>query len=253
MGTDRRPGRRPDDERRVLRDGVGLGLAVGVFGLSFGALAVASGLSTAQAGVLSLFAFTGGSQLAYVGVLGAGGTAGSAAASAILLGSRNLLYGVTVGPVLAVPARWRPVAAHLVIDETTAMATAPGLSRRLARLAFTATGLAVFVCWNVATLVGALLGGAVGDPTALGLDAVGPAAFLALLWPRLRSGRVGTRRVAATGAVLGAVGAVVLPIGLAVPVAALAVLAAGRADDPPRDTAARDAAARDAAARDTVT
>ena len=225
------PGRgwsRDPDERRVVRDGVGLGLAVGVFGISFGALAVASGLSTAQASVLSLVAFTGGSQLAYVGVLGAGGTAGSAAASAILLGSRNLLYGVTVGPRLAVPARWRPLAAHLVIDETTAMATAPGLTRRLSRLAFTATGLAVFVCWNLATLLGALVGGAIGDPAALGLDAVGPAAFLALLWPRLRSGGRGTRRVAAVGALLGAVGAVVLPVGLAIPVAALAVLAGGR-------------------------
>jgi len=219
---------RPDHERGVIRAGIGLGLAVGVFGVSFGALAVAAGLSTAQTCVLSLFAFTGGSQLAYVGVLSAGGTAGSAAASAVLLGSRNMLYGVTLGPRLAVPPRLRPLAAQLVIDETTAMATVPGLSRRLARLAFASTGLAVYVCWNVSTLVGALLGGAVGNPAALGLDAVGPAAFLALLWPRLRAGVRGTRWVAATGALLGVAGAVVLPVGLAVPLAALAVLAGGR-------------------------
>ena len=220
-------------QRRAVRDGVGLGLAVGVFGASFGALSVAAGLSVAKTCVLSLVMFTGGSQLAYVGVLSAGGSTGAAAASALLLGSRNTLYGIALGPRLSVPARWRPAAAHLVIDESTAMATMrrateAGAARHLARVAFAATGLAVFLAWNASTLAGALAGRLVGDPAALGLDAVGPAAFLALLWPRLRAGDRRTRLVAAGGAVVGLLGSLVLPAGLAVPVAAVAVLAGGR-------------------------
>lgn len=226
-------------DRAIVRDGIGLGAAVGIFGLSFGALAVGAGLSTAQACVLSLAMFTGGSQLAYVSVLGAGGGAGAAAASALLLGSRNALYGVALGPVLRLPRRLRPAAAHWVIDETTAMATAAAgpeaalgdaddAGSRRGRLAFTITGAAVFGCWNLATLAGALLGHAVSDPGVLGLDAVGPAAFLALLWPRLRGpGSASARRVALVGAVLALAGALALPTGLAVPVSALAVLAAG--------------------------
>ncbi len=235
--------------RQVIRDAVALGIAVGAFGLAFGALSVGAGLSVAKTCVLSLAMFTGGSQLAYVGVLAAGGSTSAAAASAVLLGSRNAFYGVALGPVLAIPRRWRPLAAHLVIDESTAMATgvqqpAPGAgvappvatsrpTLGLARLAFTATGLAVFCCWNLATLVGALggsmlAGTVLGDPRVLGLDAVGPAAFLALLWPRLTTGAAPIRRVAGAGAVIGLIGSVVLPTGLGVPLAALGVLAAGR-------------------------
>jgi len=216
--------------RQVVRDGVTLGLAVGVFGLSFGALAVAAGLSVVQSCVLSLAAFTGGSQLAFVGVLSAGGSGVAAVAAAGLLGTRNTLYGVGLGPRLELPARPRPVAAHLVIDESTAMATVQP-TRPLVRLAFTVTGVAVFLSWNAATAVGALLGDTVGDPRALGLDVVGPAVFLALLWPRLagraRPGRTAARRVATAGALLALVGTVVLPVGLGVPVAALAVLLGG--------------------------
>jgi len=242
-------------ERAIVRDGIGLGTAVGVFGLSFGALAVAAGLSVAKTCVLSLAMFTGGSQLAYVGVLGAGGSTGAAAASALLLGSRNALYGVAVGPLLRLPRWLRPIAAHWVIDETTAMTTgavraldtadaapppappAPGepgagdgdvRPERRPRLAFVVTGAAVFTCWNVATLAGALLGRSVSDPSVLGLDAVGPAAFLTLLWPRLRGRGAGpARRVAVAGAVLALAASLVAPAGLAVPLAALAVLAAG--------------------------
>lgn len=227
---------RRSPRRQVVRDGVTLGVAVGVFGLSFGALAVAAGASVVQACVLSLAAFTGGSQLAFVGVLSAGGSGLAAVAAAGLLGTRNTLYGIGLGPRLDLPARLRPVAAHLVIDESTAMATSQP-TRPLVRLAFTVTGVAVFLSWNVATAVGALLGDTVADPRTLGLDAVGPAVFLVLLWPRLvgpaRPGRTAARRVAAAGGVLALVGTVLLPVGLGVPVAALAVLLGG--PDPAQD------------------
>lgn len=174
------------ERRRVDTDALGIGVAVGAYGVSFGAVAVAAGLTAAQACALSLFAFTGGSQFALVAVLGAGGGAAAGVASALLLGSRNTLYAVRLAGLLG--PRRRALSAVLVIDESAAMAVAqptPAAARR----AFFATGLAVYVLWNVATLVGALGAAALGDPRDLGLDAAVPAAFLALLAPRLRGRR----------------------------------------------------------------
>ena len=214
-----------DEQRRIDRDALGVGIAVGAYGLSFGALATTAGLSVAQACALSLLAFTGGSQFAFVSVIGGGGTGAAAAAGALLLGSRNALYGLRLASLLGRRRRW--LAAHLVIDESTAMAvaqrSAPG-SRR----AFWATGLAVFALWNLATLLGAAGTAAVGDPEALGLDAAVPAAFLALLAPALRERRAVLVALAAALVTIAVVP--VLPVGLPVLVAALvAVPAALRA------------------------
>jgi branched chain amino acid efflux pump len=177
----------PDWERTrraVVRNAAGVGFAVGAYGLSFGALATTSGLSIAQACALSVLTFTGGSQFALVGVIGAGGSPAAGVVSALLLGVRNSLYGLRLAPTLRVTGGHRLVAAQLVIDESTAMAVAQD-DDRAARLGFWSTGLAVFVCWNLATLIGAVGATALGDPQALGLDAAVGAAFLALLWPRL--------------------------------------------------------------------
>ena len=182
------------ERRRVDADALGIGVAVGAYGVSFGAVAVAAGLTAAQACALSLFAFTGGSQFALVAVLGAGGGAAAGVASALLLGSRNTLYAVRLAGLLG--PRRRALSAVLVIDESAAMAVAqptPAAARR----AFFATGLAVYVLWNAATLVGALGAAALGDPRDLGLDAAVPAAFLALLAPRLRGRRPRAVAVAA--------------------------------------------------------
>jgi predicted branched-subunit amino acid permease len=175
----------PVQRRTVLRNATGVGLAVGAYGLSYGALATTSGLSVLQTCALSVLAFTGGSQFALVGVLGSGGSAASGVATALLLGSRNTLYGLRLAPTLQARGARRAVAAHLTIDESTAMAVGQD-DEQSARLAFWATGLTVFVLWNVATLLGAVGATALGDPKALGLDAAVGAAFLALLWPRLR-------------------------------------------------------------------
>ena len=102
--------------RPIVRDGLGIGIATGAYGLSFGALASAAGLSLPQACALSLLMFTGASQFAFVGLIGGG--AAAAVATALLLGSRNALYGLRLAPHL----RPRPLAAHLVIDESAAMA-----------------------------------------------------------------------------------------------------------------------------------
>jgi 4-azaleucine resistance transporter AzlC len=209
--------------RPVLRNAVAIGLATGLYGVSFGVLAVAAGLSVPQTCAMSLFVFTGASQFAAVGVLAAGGGALAALAPALLLGARNAVYGMVVAPVLRGRVLARAAQAHLVIDESTAMARAqddPALARR----AFLATGLSVFVLWNLGTAAGALAGGGLGDPRALGLDAMFPAAFLALLAPQLR------RRGAPPAALIGAAIAVALvpvaPAGVPILAAALGVVPA---------------------------
>jgi predicted branched-subunit amino acid permease len=208
----------------VVRDALAVGAATGAYGVSFGAIANAAGLSALQAAALSLLMFTGASQFALVGVLAGGGSAVSAAATAALLGSRNAFYGLSLAPRLAVRGVRRLLAAQLIIDESTAMATAQA-DPRAGRLAFWATGSSVFVLWNLATVVGALGADALADPSVLGLDAAAPAAFLALLAPRLR------RRELRVTALVAALAALALtpfvPVGLAVLVAAVPAVALG--------------------------
>lgn len=173
--------------RTIVRDSWAVGLATGAYGLSFGAISTASGLSVLQTCVLSLVMFTGASQFALVGVVATGASPWSGALTALLLGTRNTLYGLNLAPLLRLRGSTRAVAAHLVIDESTAMA-ATRESTTAARVGFWTTGWAIFSLWNLATLVGALSGDALGDPRRFGLDAAVGAAFLALLWPRLNSG-----------------------------------------------------------------
>jgi 4-azaleucine resistance transporter AzlC len=209
--------------RRTLSGAVGIGIAVGVYGISFGVLAVAAGLSPAQACVMSMLVFTGASQFAFVGVLAAGGGALAAIGPAVMLAVRNAAYGLSLAPILPRRLRDRALLAHLVIDETTAMARAqenPGAARR----AFLATGVSVWLCWNLGTLAGALLGGGLGDPRTLGLDAMFPAAFLALLAPQLR--RPGAPVAAVAGGMIAVVLLPFAPAGVPV-VAALAGVVPG--------------------------
>ena len=185
----------------AIRVGLSIAAATGLYGISFGALAVAAGLSVGQAMALSLLMFTGGSQFAFIGVI-AGGGAGSAA----LLGVRNAVYGMQLNAMVA-PTGWRKaVAAQLTIDESAATAAgqqAPDEQRR----GFWTAGLGVFVLWNLFTLVGALLGDALGDPRRWGLDGAAVAAFLALLWPRLQQ-----REPVALAVVCGVVTALAVPL-----------------------------------------
>ena len=203
-----------------------LGAATGVFGASFGVLAVASGLSVAKTCALSLLVFTGASQFAAVGVIGSGGTPLAALGSALLLAARNSAYGVVLAPVVRGPWWQRLVAAHLVLDESTAMAMAQADPRDRVR-AFWATGVAVFVCWNIGTLAGALGGGVIGDPSTLGLDAAFPAGFVVLIAPHLR--RLDGRVAAALGAGIALVLVPLAPPGVPVIAAGLAALVGLRA------------------------
>ncbi|WP_405528683.1 AzlC family ABC transporter permease [Streptomyces avidinii] len=203
----------------VVRDALGVGVAVGLSGFAFGVTAAGAGISTLQACVLSLLVFTGASQFALVGALAAGGNPFTAAAGAFFLGTRNAFYGLRLSQVLKLPRAVRPLAAHWVIDETTAVALAQP-DRKSARLGFTVTGLTLYALWNLTTLLGALGAEAIGDTRAWGLDAAGPAVFLALLAPMLKTST--ERAVAALALVLGLGFLPVLPAGVPVLIAALA-------------------------------
>ena len=170
----------------MIRDALGIAIASGAYAVSFGAISTTAGLSLLQTCALSVLMFTGASQFALVGIVGAGGSVWAGAATAALLGSRNALYGLRLSSILERSPLMRVTAAHFVIDETTAMAIARE-SPAASRFAFWATGVALFTFWNLGTLVGALATHLIPDPKVFGLDAAPPAAFLALLAPRLRA------------------------------------------------------------------
>lgn len=206
-----------DAGRAVIRRSLSLGIAVGLYGASFGAAAAAAGFSVLQACAVSLLVFTGASQFALASVLGAGGSVAAAVASAVLLGSRNGLYAVILNERILLSRSRKPVAAQLTIDESTAVATTSPTG--LSHIGFWWTGVTVYVVWNLATLVGAATASAV-DPRRFGLDGAVGAAFLGLLWPRLKE----AWRVALGGAVLAVVAIPLTPPGVPVLIAALAVL-----------------------------
>ena len=171
-----------------MRMGLSISIATGLYGISFGALSVGAGLNLWQTMALSALMFTGGSQFAFIGVIAGGGTGAAALGAASLLGVRNAVYGMQMNRMLQ-PRGWRKAAAaQLTIDESAATASGqlePQEQQEQQRGFWTA-GLGVFVLWNAFTLLGALLGDALGDPRKWGLDGAAVAAFLGLLWPRLR-------------------------------------------------------------------
>ncbi|WP_323376519.1 AzlC family ABC transporter permease [Streptomyces sp. RB17] len=206
-------------DRTVVRDALGVGVAVGLSGFAFGVTSAGSGLGLLQTCALSLLVFTGASQFALVGALAAGGNPFTAAAGAFFLGVRNAFYGLRLSQLLALPRAVRPFAAQWVIDETAAVTLAQP-TRRARRIGFTVTGLTLYALWNLTTLLGALGAKAIGDTRAWGLDAAGPAVFLALLAPMLRT--TSERAVAGLAVLLGLGLLPVLPAGVPVLVAALA-------------------------------
>jgi predicted branched-subunit amino acid permease len=207
--------------RGIVRDALGIGIATGAYALSFGAISTTAGLSLLQTCALSVLMFTGASQFALVGVVGAGGSVWAGAATAALLGSRNTLYGLRLSSLLEASGWRRPAASHFVIDETTAMAIARD-TPPMSRYAFWATGFSVFAFWNLGTLIGALATHALPDPKVLGFDAAPPAAFLALLAPRITA-----REPLAIALASGAVALILLPfVPAGVPLLMVALLVA---------------------------
>ena len=204
-----------------------LGAAVGVFGLVFGVGAVAAGGSVLQACVMSLLVFTGASQFSAVSVVAAGGSTSAALGGAMVLAARNAVYGLAMSRVITGSFARRAVAAQLTIDESTAMASVqpdPVAKRR----AFWITGATVYVCWNMATLIGALIGSAI-EPETYGLDVAFPAGFVAMVAPHLR------HRLGLIAAMLGGAICLVLipftPVGVPILCSSAAVLVGLRAPD----------------------
>jgi 4-azaleucine resistance transporter AzlC len=208
--------------RSLLTTCVTLGIAVGVYAISFGVASVAAGASIPQTCAMSLLVFTGASQFSAVSVIASGGSAGSAMGGALLLAARNGVFGLTMSSRLPGRLSTRLVAAQLTIDESTAMATAQK-EPDLQRIAFWCTGVAIYVFWNIGTLIGALAGNAI-DPKTFGLDAAIPAAFVAMVWPHTRTRR--GLQAALIGAALCLLTVPILPVGVPILAAALGVLVA---------------------------
>lgn len=208
----------------AVRVGISISIATGLYGVSFGALSVTSGLSILQTMALSLLLFSGGSQFAFIGVVGGGGSGIAAMSAATLLGMRNGIYGMQLNALLR-PRGWRKyVGAQLTIDESTATSTGqedPVEQRR----GFWAAGVGIYVLWNLFTAVGALAGSGLGDPKQWGLDGAAVAAFLALLWPRLK-GREPIA-IAAVCAVATVIAVPFVPAGVPILVAAVVAALAG--------------------------
>lgn len=214
------------DERAAIaairRQALSIALAVSPFGLAFGVACADAGLDVWEALGFSTLVFTGSAQFAAVSVLSDGGTAIAAIAAAVLLSLRSLAYGLVMAPALRGPRWWRALVSQLMIDEAMAVGAAQS-SRRLQRLGYLWGGGAVFVLWNLSTASGAALVSTAGDLVEkLGIDATIPAAFLALVWPRLVDPT--QRAVAIGGAGIALVLVPVAPAGTPILAAAGAVL-----------------------------
>lgn len=207
----------------MWRDLVAMAAYCAVIGLSFGAIAVAAGLPLWLACVMSLSVFAGGSQFMAVGVVASGGSPLAALAAALVLNARHVPFGLTMGDLLG--KRWasKLVGAQLMVDESVAFALAQRDKPRQ-RPAFWACGAVMYVTWNLATLLGGVLGQAVGDPNTFGVDAAFPAGMLALVLPALREAE--NRRVAAAGVLIALLAVPFVPAGVPVLLALLGVLAA---------------------------
>ena len=173
-------------KNQVDKTAFSVAFTVGLYGAAFGAAGVTAGFSILQTCLLSILLFSGASQFAVVGIMGAGGAAISAIATATLLGFRNTLYGLQMAPILKVKGIKRVLAAQITIDESTAVATLQDNDQDRKR-GFYLTGIGVYLFWNLFTFLGALGASAIGDPSVWGLDAAVPAAFLGLIWPRLKN------------------------------------------------------------------
>ncbi|MFY9932648.1 MAG: AzlC family ABC transporter permease [Streptosporangiaceae bacterium] len=215
--------------RATLRDIALTCLAVFVIGLSYGAIAVASRLPLWLPAVQSVLVLAGASEFLFIGIVAAGGNPVAAALAGLLVNTRHLPYGLALpditGPEVSGRGWRRLLGTHVMNDESVVFALAqPDLPRK--RAAYWACGLGVLICWPGGAVLGALIGSAVHNTSAFGLDAMFPAVILALIMPDLRN-RV-TLRAALAGAAIALAAAPFLPAGLPVLAALVAVLLLGR-------------------------
>ena len=200
----------------VLRDIALSCLAVAFIGLSYGAVAVASGLPLWVPAAQSVLVLAGASEFLFIGIVAAGGNPIAAALAGLLVNARHLPYGLALPDVTG--RGWRRLlGSHVMNDESVVFALAQDDHDRK-KAAYWACGLGVLACWPAGAVLGALAGGAIRDTGAFGLDAMFPAVILALIMPALRdraNGRA-TRRAAVLGAAIALAAAPFLPAGLPV-------------------------------------
>jgi predicted branched-subunit amino acid permease len=204
-----------------MKQALSIGVSLIPFGLAFGVLCTEANLRWYHALGFSSLVFTGGTQFAVVGVLNDGGTATAAITAGLLLSLRSLVYGLTMAPTLKGSLGFRIAASQLMIDESLAVSTAQN-SEPARRMGYFAGGLSVFFFWNVSTMLGFWVLGSDADFTRrFGLDATVPAAFAALIWPRLQDPL--QRTIAIAGALLAFVLIPISPPGIPIIAAAFAV------------------------------
>jgi 4-azaleucine resistance transporter AzlC len=214
---------------RLVRDILTVVVATGFVGVSYGAIAVAAGVPVWAVVAFSVFVFAGGSQFLAVSLVAAGSPV-AAVLGGLLLNARHLPFGLTIGDVFGRSWARRLLGSHIMVDEAVAFALAqPDLPRR--RAAYWFTSIALFICWQIGTLLGVVVGSNVTDPSRFGIDAAFPAAILLLILPRLRE--AAGLRVALVAVVVAVLAALVLPAGLPVLLGLLGLLAVGRHPDPP--------------------
>jgi 4-azaleucine resistance transporter AzlC len=200
-------------------------LAVWCIGLSYGAIAVASGFPLWVPAALSVLVLAGASEFLFIGIVAAGGNPIAAALAGLLVNARHLPYGLAL-PDMTGPgttgAGWRRLlGSHVMNDESVVFALAQeDLPRK--RAAYWACGLGVLLCWPAGAVLGALIGGVIGNTNAFGLDAMFPAVILALIVPALRDRT--TARAALAGAIIALAATPFLPAGLPVLLALAGVL-----------------------------
>ncbi len=213
----------PSSMDPVVAKALPVGAAVAAYGVSYGVLAVAAGLSPMLATLSSIVVLAGGSQFAFVGVLAAGGHPFAGALSGLLLNLRYVAFGFAIAPHLTSASVARRAAdGYMVVDESVALGLAgdaDGVQRR-----FRTTAWTVIIAWIGATALGAYGGRLIGDPELLGLDAAFPAGFLALLAPWLR--RTSGRAAALAGAAVAIALTPFTPPGVPIIAAGVAALAA---------------------------
>ena len=200
-------------------------LADAIVGASFGAITVSGGLRPWVPITMSVLVFAGGAQFAAAGVVLAGGSPAAAVVAGLVLNARLLPYGFAVADV--VEGKWwtRLLGAHVIVDESVAF-TLREHGRQRRRATFWACGLALFLCWNAAVVLGVLAGAVMRNTGAFGLDAVFPAVLLALALPALTDR--GTRNAALLGAVIAVAATPLLPAGLPVLLSLAGLVLAGR-------------------------
>jgi 4-azaleucine resistance transporter AzlC len=196
-------------------------LAGGVLALSFGVLAREAGFSALGAMLMSAIVFAGSAQFAAISIIAAGGGVGAAIGAAALMNARFLPMGIAFAPSLPGSPLRRAAQGQTVVDASWALAN-QGDGRFDRHLLFGASAVQ-YVTWLTGTAIGAFGGGALGDPRDVGLDAIFPAFFLALLLPELREAR--SRGVALTGALIALALVPLVPPGVPVLAASVAALA----------------------------